>query len=903
MLSALRDSQGQVVVIEGTAGLGKTRLLDALRDRAAAEHDIRVLTARAGRLERDFPFGVVRQLFEPLLAGDLGRFEGAAAAAAAVFGAGGEGHAGADSSFAVLHGLHWLALDLAAERPLLLAVDDLQWCDRPSLRFLAYLARRVEHVPLLLVSTLRAGEPATDALLQAEITEDPRALVLRPGPLSTAAVGVLATARLGQDAAPEFAAACHEATGGNPLLLSQLLAALAADEIAPDRANVGAVREIGRRAVARNVVLRLGRLPEDCARVAQAISVLGVSAELPAVAALAGLGEPATAEALTALMAAEIVRPEPPLGFVHPVVGDAISSEIAAGERALRHEQAAAVLRGAGRPAEEIAVHLLAAPRRGDAEAAATLRQAAASAVGRGAPDSAVALLRRAVDEPVPSEQRAQVLFDLGLAEAAINAPGAAEHLRAAYDELTEPVARATAAYALARTLIFLNSAPEAIPLLRESAAALPDEEDDLRLSLTAIELHIDWLFGHGDAIERLERYIENPPAGDGPGAKRLLAAAVTVAALTGSSADSCTKLARRALAGGTLARVDQGLFVTSPMLTLAMADGDEVIEAWALVEAEAHRSGSALLATGVHIWRGWARKLRGELVEAEYSLRTAVDNLRPWGAFAGHVEAFLAEVLMELGRDDEAFALIDRSQAAPLSVTYRLMMNARTELLLAADRPQEAIAAAEANGAAAGPVVLPAYLPWRTQKARGLVRLGRREEALALAEAELAHARRWGVPGVIGRVLRVCGECLDGAAAAERLREAVACLEGSSFRLERARAHAALGLALGGEEGAGALRRGLREAEACGAVRTAATVRAHLRAAGAAVPAATSAALTETERRVAGAAARGEQTRTIAQAHFLAPWQVEEHVRMARRKLGVGEGGDLAAALAASLA
>jgi DNA-binding CsgD family transcriptional regulator len=277
------------------------------------------------------------------------------------------------------------------------------------------------------------------------------------------------------------------------------------------------------------------------------------------------------------------------------------------------------------------------------------------------------------------------------------------------------------------------------------------------------------------------------------------------------------------------------------------------------------------------------------------------VDNLRPWGAFAGHVEAFLAEVLMELGRADEAFALIDRSEAAPQSVAYRSIMSARAELLLAAGRPQEAVAAAEATGAAAGPIILPAYLPWRSQKARGLVLLGRREEALAVAEEELANARLWGVPGVIGSALRVCGACMDGDAAIEPLREATELLEDSSFRLERVHAHAALGLALGGDAGSDALRRALREAEACGAIRVAATVRGHLRDRGAAVPAATGAALTETERRVAAAAARGEQQRTIAQAHFLAPWQVEEHLRMARRKLGVSDDAELAAALAAS--
>ena len=145
------------------------------------------------------------------------------------------GDGAGESSFAALHGLYWLALNLAAERPLLLAVDDLQWCDRPSLRFLAYLARRLEGSPILLAATLRSGEAGTDPTLLGELTGDAAAERLWPGPLSEAGVRDLVRERLGRDADPAFCAACHEATRGNPLLLGQLLAALAADGVRPTR--------------------------------------------------------------------------------------------------------------------------------------------------------------------------------------------------------------------------------------------------------------------------------------------------------------------------------------------------------------------------------------------------------------------------------------------------------------------------------------------------------------------------------------------------------------------------------------------------------------------------------------------------------------------------------------------
>jgi len=288
------------ILIEGPAGIGKSGLLDALRAQAAVD-GLRVLSARAGELERDFPFGVVRQLFDPSLSDQAVRerwLADAAGAAAVVFDAPGSGADGTaeEAAFSTLHGLHWLTLNASSEGPLLLAIDDLHWCDRPSLRFLAYLAKRLEGLPVLVAATLRTGEAGTDVALVAEVASDPRWNVLRPGPLTAPGVEALVRGRLGDDAAPAFSAACHEATGGNPLLLRQLLSALQSDHVRPDAGNVLVVRAIGPRAASRGVLLRLARLPDGAVPVAQAVAVLGESATLPAVAALARLDEAAAAE-------------------------------------------------------------------------------------------------------------------------------------------------------------------------------------------------------------------------------------------------------------------------------------------------------------------------------------------------------------------------------------------------------------------------------------------------------------------------------------------------------------------------------------------------------------------------------------------------------------------------------
>ncbi|HEX8208123.1 MAG TPA: AAA family ATPase, partial [Solirubrobacteraceae bacterium] len=374
-LSSLVDAalagEGRVVVIEGPAGVGKTRLLAEAR-RRAAETGALTLFARAGELERDFPFGVVRQLFEAAVA-DPGARErglaGAAAGAAQVFGAP-EGDA-EDASFAVLHGLFWLALNLAHERPLLLAIDDLQWCDPPSLRFVAYLVRRLEGQPILVASTVRSAEPPTDAALLSEITSDPATTSVRPGPLTETGTRELVHARLGPEADDAFCASCHEATGGNPLLLRQLLTALESDRVSPVAMHARVVRETGPRAVSGTVLRRLARLSREAVAVARGVAVLGETADLANVARLSDLDEWQVATATGALVAAEILRAEPPLGFVHPLVRDAVYHELPPGERELQHARAAAMLTEIGAPPDQVAAQLLLSPRRGEAQVVA----------------------------------------------------------------------------------------------------------------------------------------------------------------------------------------------------------------------------------------------------------------------------------------------------------------------------------------------------------------------------------------------------------------------------------------------------------------------------------------------------------------------------------------------------
>src|SRR3954447_12235175 len=259
LLGDAGEGRGGVVLIEGPPGIGKTGLLDAARIQARAL-GATTLAARASELDRDFPFAVVRQLLEPLVIARPGLLRGTAANAAALVG---EAPAGApvpesDPSWAHFHALYWLVANLAEDDgAVALAIDDAHWGDASSLRFLQFLAPRLGELPVLLVLAARPSEPGTDHRALDALATDPLTAVLRPPPLSDAAVAAMIGCALGDAPEPPFSDACRQATGGTPFLLRELLRELASDGLAPTAERAGLVRQLAPPTVARAVLLRL----------------------------------------------------------------------------------------------------------------------------------------------------------------------------------------------------------------------------------------------------------------------------------------------------------------------------------------------------------------------------------------------------------------------------------------------------------------------------------------------------------------------------------------------------------------------------------------------------------------------------------------------------------------------
>jgi DNA-binding CsgD family transcriptional regulator len=285
----LRDAiagGGSLLVVEGPAGIGKTRLvLEA--ERHGRELGLTTLSARGAELERDFAYGLVRQLFEaPLVAASPPEraelLAGAAGHAARLFGvaAAQEDVADAllDPSFAILHGLYWLSANLARRTPLLLCVDDVHWADQASLRFLHYLGRRLQELPIAVVAAARPARSANGSPLLAALAADPSAEILELAPLSQRAVAELLRLSFGTEVEQDFAVACHEVTGGVPFLLRELIRAVAGQGIEPTAAASSRVAGLAPRAVSHSVVRRLSGLSAPARlEYARAVADLGAA--------------------------------------------------------------------------------------------------------------------------------------------------------------------------------------------------------------------------------------------------------------------------------------------------------------------------------------------------------------------------------------------------------------------------------------------------------------------------------------------------------------------------------------------------------------------------------------------------------------------------------------------------
>ena len=908
--------EGAVVLVEGPAGIGKTALLrEAVR---IAGGRMEALAARATQLERDFPFGAVRQLLEPPLrtAPEERRaslLDGAAAHAAPALGLV-EGEAGADPGFATLNGLYWLVSDLAEERPLLLVLDDAHWADRDSLRFLGFLAPRLGDLPVLLLLAARPDGWSADAPFAATAS-DPAASALLPAPLSASASAQIVDAAFERGAHPEFARACHTATGGNPFYLRALLDELRRDRAVPSEEAAARVLDLGPHAVSRVIVARLGALSQAAPRLVNALAVLGDGAWPRHAAELAGLDLAAARDAAAELSEASILEPGEPLRFVHPIIRNAVYEELGARERADLHGRAIEILAAEPDAADRIPGHLLAVEPASDPSVAATLRAAAADALGRGAIDSAVAYLRRALAEPPPDDAIPSLTLELGRAEAQLLDPDAIDHLEAGLAGVADPLERGRGLATLGLARYLQGDAPGAAAALREALEPIPPgaggtAEAYLLLTLFMAGRAVPELV---DELSELLRRPRTGPAGEPTHAEaaRTLAA-VFDAFLRGRRETALAHLRRtEELLGGIAPSVPVSLMLGAFECVLglygrARANLDTAFE-------YARERGSpmlmALALEGRTHLRWMTGDLSGAIADAETRLRLGGTE---WDPATTLVRVMLAVCLVDRGDVDGAARALalpeDAEERLPGMWGWLWLPYGRARVALAGERWAEARDNALATGERTRAVAAtsPEYLPWRSLAARALARLDERERALELGREEVELARETGSAQATGIALAALASIeVGGGAELAGYREAVALLADSPARLEHARALIGLGAALrrsgSRAEARQPLTEGMTLARRCGAVALAEHAYAELRATGARPRKPTRTGLedlTPSELRVARMAADGRTNREIAESLFVTVKTVEFHLGQTYRKLEISSREELAGTL-----
>jgi DNA-binding CsgD family transcriptional regulator len=362
-----------LVVVEGEAGVGKTRLVTELlaAPEVAALHR---LSGRCHPIRESFPLGPVVEAVRGLGGALRGvRLSAVAGTLRPLVPELGDLLPPApdplDDRGAERHRVFRGLVDvLAALGPCVLAMEDLHWADEQTLDFLAYLISGLQPAELAVVVTYRVEDAGRvvrgmSARPAAGITS---ARVWLP-PLDDALTGRLAAAILGiESVSAEFAAYLWERTAGLPLAIEEVLAVVRARGLLVQREGRWERRALDRLEVPSGIrdqtLERVGRLPAPARRLAEAAAVLQVAVEPDVVAAVSGVDSVSAIEA--ALESGVLVEQDHRIGFRHLLAAQAAYEDLSGPRRRALHGRAADVLQTLEpAPLGQVAHHLRLAER------------------------------------------------------------------------------------------------------------------------------------------------------------------------------------------------------------------------------------------------------------------------------------------------------------------------------------------------------------------------------------------------------------------------------------------------------------------------------------------------------------------------------------------------------------
>ncbi|MER5864688.1 AAA family ATPase [Kitasatospora sp. NPDC002040] len=883
-----QQGQGGLLLLTGPTGVGRSALLDALAGSPAARL-MTVLRANCAADEADHPYAAAHQL----------------TGAGREFGPGPDGVASWD-----------LLREHAVRRPLLLLVDDVQYADAPSARWLGQLVRRLDRLPVLLVVTERR-QPGRTARTPGFGQDLPAAVVhpYRIAPLTRGGVAELIESRLGGPAPDDLVDDCHRATGGTPLLLHALLAALL-----PDLGGTGHPLGDNPGGAFQDAVghwLRTAGEP-----VATAARVLAQLADHPTggidLPTLAGDSTGRVAEWLRGLRALGMVQ-DGSTGrlddYAHPWLRTAVLAGWSQERRAEVHRDLATLLYGRGESEELVADHLLRTEVCGTEWAADVLIGAARAAQRAGRTKRAVRLLRRALREPLTRHRRGTVLVELGCQEVTLGPPESVtgtRHLAEAVRLHQSDETVFEAANALGSVLAGRGETAAALEVMEDLAERFADRPELARAVHAAAALIAShdgdsWL----QVVEGLRRIEARTPGGLAPAAfgmlteydatnGRLSAAevAVRIDQLTTLSPDNFS----RSFVNASVATLAQWADLL-PLADRLVAGGLAAHRGTPL-----HPAYQCLLSV-----RAESRIMRGQYALLLAELNSSEDHRGVLALNNSHLTSQAVIALLETGRGPEARRLAAAAVAeTPIgsegSWEWNELLYARGLLMLATGHFAEALADLLECGRrqTERKVTSPIVTPWRSAAADCRLRLGQFGAAAELATEELRLARIWNTPRTIGRALHVLGAATGGRQGLSAAVEAVELLRADGLEVELIPALHTLGRLLLGSGRRAAARETLREsvahAERIGAVRLVALGTDLLRESGARPvkqPQTGAQALTASEQRVCRLAAEGHSNPEIAELLHLALRTVETHLTNSFRKLGIRRRAEIAARMA----
>jgi DNA-binding CsgD family transcriptional regulator len=807
VLDRVATGQPALALIEGEAGIGKTRLLDgAVED--ARGRGMQVARGRALELEQTRPFGLVAAAF--------GCERSAADPRRAVIAELLASHDGGPVTVTSDPGLRFRAVDafadlaeaLALAGPLVIGVDDLQWADPSSLLTLGAVARRMAGLPVAVLGCLRPLPHSTDLDRLTGVLEGAGARRIWLDPLPDTAVRDLVADAVAAEPGPALLAETAGA-GGNPLFVTELVGALLQE---------GTVRVAGGRAeVARaalpptlrlTILRRLSFLADPTVQALRAASILGSSFSLTDLATIAGGSALELSVALDGAVRAGVVADDGPrLRFRHDLIRDAVYEDLPGGVRLGLHREAGQRLAAAGAPAQQVAEHLARAAVPGDAEAIQWLTRAAGEAMAT-SPDSAASMLARATSLMAPADPGRDALL-AEQADCLLWAGRMAEAeavCRALLDRDHDPVVTAGVRLCLGQTFLGGRAAEALREFQRaaDSAASASAELVVARAWESFARLSLGDLDGASSAAA--EAQSAGRPAGSHPNTSVAVITLALAALLRGelSSAlqitEDTARLAERSpdrlghsywalwargailieldrleearstLQAGMRLAEDRGVQLPVPSYQVYLAlerftagDWDEALaEAKAGLEL-AEEVGETYDRVMGQIIRSLILLHRNDLPGAREAAGAAEAELAGTGPrHRSHWAQWARALILEAdGQQDEAYAVLagcwDWCTRRGLAAEYRVFGPDLTRLALAAGAPERARAVAAAVAELAGRNQVPT-----------LTGAALRCQGLANDDPEtLAAAARACQPGT--RPLELAGACEDAGAACAR--------------------------------------------------------------------------------------------------------------------------------------